>query len=190
MSMGPVQMKLCPGCGGSFDVRFFRRDNPAYASAGCGTRSICRGCEQTARDARKKPTVGRWAVKIGDTIRRHAEKLKLSRQALEEQFGWAFDRMLHEAQHAYANGCSYCGAAFRDMGHGLSDITLDILNPAMPPYYTTNCRWVCGTCNREKSQSSPDDWGAKRAAWDTWRRRTKKPIQRRLFDDDDDRGMA
>jgi hypothetical protein len=112
--------------------------------------------------------------------------LKLSREILEQQYCWQLERMVYEAQHAYANGCSYCAKAFRDMGHGLMDLTLDIVEPLNPPYYATNVRWVCSTCNREKSRTPAATWGAKRAAWEAWKRRRRVPVQRKLPWEDDD----
>jgi DNA-directed RNA polymerase subunit RPC12/RpoP len=89
--------------------------------------------------------------------------------------------MIHDAQHSYDNSCTYCGHMFKDMGHGLADITLDIVDPSQPPYYAVNVRWVCATCNREKSRTPPALWGARRACWELWTRRTKHPIQPNLF---------
>lgn len=175
-----MPLKQCSECGGWFEADAFFRSRGLYASS--PLRAICIGCEQTKRDAKKSDDGGRWIVKIRDTIRRHAARLKLSVETLEQQYGWNFDRMLHEAKHAYANGCQYCGEPFREMGHGLADLTLDIMDPTRPPYYTTNVAWSCMTCNREKCQKSAAIWGAKRAAWETWKRRRRLPIQRTFWE--------
>ena len=175
-----MPQKQCAKCEEWFDVVFFRRTGWASALAQSGTRSICIGCEQEKRDAEKRKD--RWPAKIRDMIRSHAERLKISVRELREDFGWEFDRMLHEAQHAYANGCAYCGYPFKLMGNGLSDLTLDIVNPTDPPYYATNVRWVCATCNREKSRTTASTWGAKRACWDKWLRRPKEARQSKLFE--------
>jgi len=156
--------KRCAKCGRVFPISFFRRMGHMHMP-----RAICRGCEQTARDQRKQVSDGRWQVKIRDTIRRHAARLGIPVARLERDFGWVSSRMLHEAQHAYGNGCGYCGATFKSMGHGLSDLTLDVVNPDDPPYYTTNVRWCCMTCNREKSRTPRDEWGARCAAWEAWK---------------------
>jgi len=96
-------------------------------------------------------------------------------QILTDDYGWVFDRMLHEAQHVYANGCQYCGEPFAAMGHGLTDLTLDIFDPVLPPYYPANIRWVCATCNREKSRTPPNQWAAKLACWAKWEHQPAKP---------------
>ncbi len=105
--------------------------------------------------------------------------------ALIDQYGWDPDRMSHEAQHVYANGCQYCGESFANMGHGLWDITLDVFDPNTPPYYPANTRWVCGTCNRAKSRTPPDEWGAKLADYARWKRHRdehpRTPEQMDLF---------
>jgi hypothetical protein len=174
-------MKRCNACGVSYDVAFFRRDHSAAnTSAARSLRGVCIGCEQTKRDASKGGTRdGRWLVKIRDVIRRHATRLRLSIETLEQEYGWRFDRMLHEAQHAYANGCAYCGKPFRDMGHGLNDLSLDIRDRDEAPYYVTNVEWACQTCNRSKSTMSAAEWAAKLASWEKWKRR---PVQRKLWD--------
>jgi len=94
--------------------------------------------------------------------------------------------MLHEAKHVYTNGCQYCGKPFALMGHGLADLTLDIFDPRLPAYYPANTRWACMTCNREKSRTPPDKWGAKLACWGKWERTEASCEQLKLFDEDDD----
>src|SRR5262249_49372565 len=131
----------------------------------------CIGCEQTARD--KKKRANRERSKVGDAIRRHADRfikigLAKTRAEFAEKYGWEIDRMLHEMEHTYKNGCGYCAESFGEMGHGLSDITLDICDPRQPPYYGTNTRWICQTCNREKGRTPPELWGAKLIAWKQW----------------------
>lgn len=173
------EMKRCNTCGELYALSFFRR----HVLNASGTRArhpVCIGCEQSRRDLMKggRPN-GRWMGKIRDVIRRHAARLHLDIKTLEQEYGWRFNRMLHEAQHAYANGCAYCGEAFRDMGHGLNDLSLDIRDRDAAPYYVTNVEWACQTCNRSKSRMSAEDWAAKLASWEKWKRR---PVQRKLWD--------
>lgn len=132
-------------------------------------RSVCKGCEQTARDAVKLRD--RWRPKVGDCIRRHARRLDLEPDVLRHEYGWDITRMAHDAEHTYENWCPYCAQPFALMDHGLADITLDIFDPSQPPYYGVNTRWICATCNREKGRTSPSEWAALLAAWERWRRR-------------------
>jgi 5-methylcytosine-specific restriction endonuclease McrA len=125
---------------------------------------VCRPCEQTRRDRIKK--VNRWAVKARDTIRRHAMRLGKTRVELVTRYGWDPDRLAHDAEFQYSNGCNYCGSQYRDMGHGLTDISLDIVDPRSEPYYRTNTKWCCQTCNRKKSDRGPDWFEGDRQVWE------------------------
>ncbi len=133
-------------------------------------RSGCIACEQDARDAAKATLDGRWRAKVRDSIRRHAKKavdrgLLRCTDEIETLWGWDRERLIHEGQHAYENGCSYCGGNYEAMGHGLQDITLDVVDPSAPWYFPTNVRWCCQTCNREKSTTPPHLWAAKLAGY-------------------------
>jgi len=175
--VAPQPLKQCTQCEGWYDPRvFFRRHHGTNALVPQGTRAICIGCEQDARDSDKSQD--RWPTKIRDTIRRHADRLKVQVGELEERYGWNFERLLHEARHAYANGCSYCGKPYLEMGHGLNDLTLDIFNRTEAPHYSTNVRWCCQTCNREKAKTPPAIWAAKLAAWAQWERNKRERLDR------------
>lgn len=135
---------------------------------------LCKGCEQTESDDRKRRN--RWRAKARSATTSHARRLSgrwdiTSAADLVARYGWGADRMAHEAEHAYANGCGYCAASYADMGHGLADITLDIVDPDAPPYYPGNVRWCCATCNRKKHQRPPHLWAAELAVWQRWQRR-------------------
>ena len=129
---------------------------------------VCRPCEQTGRDTKKRGN--RWAAKARDTIRRHAVRLSVDKSDLIGRYGWEPARMAHEVEHAYKNGCNYCGGRFADMGHGLADITLDVIDRDRPPYYRTNTKWCCQTCNRKKGTLTPDEFEADRQMWAEWQR--------------------
>jgi hypothetical protein len=175
-----MALKECAKCGGIFEAEvFFHRNILRYAYRKSGRHPICIGCEQSARDEAK--AIDRWPAKIRATINLHARRLHTTAIALAQEFGWNPGRMIHDAKHAYENGCCYCGQRFKEMGHGLNDLTLDIVNPTDPPFYYTNVRWACMTCNREKSRTPAALWGAKLAAWEMWRRLPKGPRQRKLF---------
>jgi 5-methylcytosine-specific restriction endonuclease McrA len=131
-------------------------------------KTICRPCEQTARDQRK--IRDRWAVKARDVIRRHALRLEVSKFDLISRYGWDPAKLAHEAEFQYGNGCSYCGHPYMDMGHGLADITLDIIDRGKPPYYRTNAKWCCQTCNRKKGATNPEEFELDRQVYETWNR--------------------
>lgn len=158
--------KRCSRCGESYDAEvFFRKTRVAYAYDRSGTRPVCIGCEQQMRDDSKRRN--RWLRKATDALRGHARKLGLTTAELR-QHGWAPDRMAHEAEHVYANGCPECGEPFIGMGHGLADITLDVIDVDAPPVYGLNTRWICMTCNRMKGRTPIAIRAAKHLAWGKW----------------------
>jgi hypothetical protein len=83
-------------------------------------------------------------------------------------YGWDPARLAHDAEHQYGNGCNYCGHRYADMGHGLSDITLDVMDRAKPPYYRTNTKWCCQTCNRQKGDKTPEWFETNRQVYEAW----------------------
>ena len=112
----------------------------------------------------------------------------MTSQELDREYGWKFSRLLKDAQRAYEHSCAYCERKFAEMGYALADLTLDIVNPDAPPFYITNVRWVCATCNRQKNRTPSAQWAARRVWWDAWKKQPKPkyPVQKKLFDDDDD----
>jgi hypothetical protein len=164
--------KVCGECGGEWDAEV------CFAKT-CDTRrtyrrAICIGCEQDRRDAAKR--LNRWRQKAKDTRDRHARKLGFSVAELRDVYGWELHRMAHEAEHAYSNGCRYCGEGFHTMHHGLGDITLDIVNTNDPPYYAVNCNWCCVTCNVEKRRLSPVHWGIRLRFWPAYEQLRNKRV--------------
>jgi hypothetical protein len=72
------------------------------------------------------------------------------------------------------------------MGHGLDDITLDIVDREREPYYRTNVKWCCGTCNSEKATMAPELWARRLDFWPQWQRHVEavkqgQPIGLPLF---------
>lgn len=143
----------------------FRR-NPQRAHARA-RRMVCIGCEITGRTEEKYQN--RFLAKARSTLARHAAKKGLKPKEFADRYGWAVPRMAHDDEHAYGNGCHYCGTKFLTMGHGLADITLDVVDPREEPYYATNTRWVCGTCNRQKSSMPPGLWSRRLKFWRDWK---------------------
>ena len=141
----------------------FRQDASCRTGRGGGRKQICRGCEQDGRDNRKRDN--RWTAKARDTIRRHATRLNIDKAELIGRYGWDPKRLAHEAEYQYGNGCSYCFEPYLSMGHGLSDITLDIQDPAKPPSYRLNTKWCCQTCNRKKGRMTPEEFELDRQMW-------------------------
>lgn len=167
--------KICAKCGGSFRVDvFFRRDSNANRHTRVTVRAICIGCEQKDRDAAKQRN--RFPAKARAVIASHARKL-LKRGVIQAStdltvlFGWDAKTIAHDFEHAFANGCAYCSRKYASMGHGLADLTLDLVDRDAPPYYRTNTKLCCSTCNKEKGQTPPHLWAAKLVEWAKWEAR-------------------
>jgi hypothetical protein len=165
----------CQRCGITYPARLVSRAFRQFTRpSGDGyIYHICRPCEQTAHDNAKQ--ADRFAAKARDALRRHAARLGITKADLTARYGWEVGHMAEEARQTYAGSCPYCFAAFDLMGHGLQDLTLDIVDRTQPPYYRTNTRWVCQTCNRAKGSLAPADFEADRevyALWEIGRRAT------------------
>lgn len=162
-----ITTRKCQQCRGIFDEEaFFRTSQRNYAEHAQRKSTTCIGCENTELDRRK--INNRWKTKVATCRRRHAKDFGVSTETLETQFRWDSERMAYDAEHTYANTCPYCWRAFADMGHGLRDLTLDVVDPTIGPHYGINTRWCCNTCNSEKQRTPPDLWGRKLAAWRQW----------------------
>lgn len=154
-------------------------------------RGVCRPCEEKAADQRKG--VDRTGVKANDTRRRHAIKLSGPRQAngnvawydpeltaaqLETCYGWWQRQLTHDIKFRYGNGCDYCHHPYKEMGHGLADITIDIYDPRLPPDYS-NTRWCCMTCQRRKGLLTPEQWAIKQRIYRKWETVQQMPPEQR-----------
>lgn len=170
-TLKPLPLRRCRRCGGTYSEAFFRAwgDNGRCHQR---VRPVCIGCELTARTERKRRN--RSLEKARRTLYHHADKyirlgVATSRDDFAERFGWDVRDMAHDIDHATANGCPYCRRPFAEMEHGLADCTLDVIHPDQLPYYRSNARWCCQTCNNEKRRTAPEQWGAKLRDWEQWR---------------------
>jgi hypothetical protein len=168
----------CRKCGTVYPVDIaplmFRRNSGVRRIR--DTRSICIPCEQTRGDARKR--LRRSIRKAHSTIGHHAKRFGLTKREFERRYGWTADRIAHDIEHAHDNTCCYCQQPYADMAHGLADVTIDIIDPAKEPFYSTNTRPCCMTCNRAKSDMSPEDWAKRLLGWRLWREhQTSGPTQ-------------
>jgi hypothetical protein len=163
--MGSV---VCQTCGTTYpaDVAemFFRRGWSSRIRD--ERRRVCIGCEQTLRDERKR--LCRAKTKAHDTIANHANKYGMRKADFARKYGWDADRIAHDVEHAYENTCNYCWRPYAEMEHGLADVTIDIVDPQKEPYYATNTKPCCRTCNTEKGPLNPEQWARKRIGWQLW----------------------
>ena len=170
-------MKRCTKCVEDYELDFFAyrcstRSTPKRRHAdaqGESRRPICMGCEQTAKDERKQHD--RMLQKIRDTIRRHAKKFGISRDRLMHHYGWTIEKLRHDALDHYEHkGCGLCEKPFHK-GDTMNDLTLDILDPKIEPFYSFNVKWICNACNRMKQLASPVVFAIRLAMWKRWHAR-------------------
>jgi hypothetical protein len=172
-----VRMKRCVGCGGDYEIAFFRRDKSRASDVAISPhrqvfRDRCIGCESTSK--RSELLDQRLRRKAMGARRRHGNRLAeqgmiRARDDLEEVYGWDVDKMVEDIKRVIREGCEYCTfPLISEDGYG--GITVDILNPDLRPHYVTNVRWCCSRCNSEKQRVSPEVWGARRVMWEQWRR--------------------
>lgn len=147
--------------------------------AGLYRKRLCEVCAQTARRKHRNP----WVIKAHSVMRNHADRRGIDKDELVAVYGWDPQRLALDAEHQYAGGCNYCGELYAGMGHGLADITLDIQDPTRHPYYCTNTKWCCQTCNRDKGAMSPEAFEARRQVLNHWKwSKNQPPEQGTLFE--------
>ena len=114
-------------------------------------------CRQEQRDRKKHQN--RAEEKARQTLYRHAPKYDMPPIKFAEEFGWDIKQMARNITHHFENSCPYCNQPYKNMTYGLRDLTLDIINPNEPPYYTTNVKFCCSTCNSVKGQLDAEAFG-------------------------------
>lgn len=155
----------CVKCGVTADEKFFPRTRTRsgkFAFARQQRRPICAMCQQEEGDKRKRQN--RAIAKATRMLYSHTEKYnrkngtRLTPAQFAKTFGWKIYQMAHDITHNFENWCPYCLDAYKNMDHGLADLTLDIINPDEPPYYT-NIRYCCSTCNKRKGKRGATEFG-------------------------------
>jgi len=119
-------------------------------------------CKQEEQDKQKRGN--RALPKARNILYSHCERYNrrngtaLKPGGFARKFGWDLKQITHDIEHAFHNWCSYCESPYSGMEHGFAAVTLDIIDPAQPPYYT-NVRFCCSTCNKRKGQMGPTVFG-------------------------------
>lgn len=185
--MNTTSQRTCRTCGTTYygdevEAVFRAAGKPDECTNQVWRSRTCQLCEITVRTEAKH--ANRFIAKARNTIRHHAKKFGLSVSEMSDRFLWTVDRIAQDMEEMWRKGCEDCGYQFREM----HDLTLDINNPVDPPYYGTNTRLICATCNRKKSRTPSRLWGALKAATVRWLKRqeelAKLPrwVQEKMFD--------
>ena len=166
-----TRKKTCKRCkmvyeGKDVDIAFLV-DPQKFANLGSRKylRPVCRLCKQDKRTEVKHKN--RWGPKVNKTRLNHSKEdaLDIPVEILINSYGWESNIMIHDGAHAYSNGCTECHIPYKEMEHGLRDITLDIWDPSVEPFYGSNVRWICSSCNSAKGDMPPADWAAYKRLW-------------------------
>lgn len=161
LGFDPEKLKRCSKCDQLRPLAFFRPDLRRIHTT---HRAVCRACEAKKRDGEKRKN--RFRVKAQSTIRHHArrfaEKWGISateaRERLVNIYGWDTDLIESQMRMHWKNGCEWCDQSFQNIEHnpdGLGGLTLDIKDPSSEPYFKSNTRFACKTCNRGKQRTHP-----------------------------------
>lgn len=180
----PMATRYCSRCRTKYPIICFRR-NLLSAVGKSKRHPLCKRCEITLRTNEK--IKNRWLIKASGTIHRHAAKYKLPIKDFQRTYGWDKKQIAHDFEHASHNGCPYCLKLFSSMANGLSDLTLDIIDPSKGPYYRTNTKIVCNTCNQAKGAMDPTEFAIYQSTqqlWDECQRENIRNPWGPLFTDD------
>ena len=164
-----IRQRTCDRCRWAYDEDAFfnlygSKDSRILESR---RRTTCAGCEQTLGDAKKNEQ--RSITKAANAISSHAKRHNMPRSEFAHRYDWDLKRMAYDIDHAYENTCVYCWQPYASMDGGLSVVTIDIIDPTAEPYYRTNTKWCCRTCNTQKQRMTPALWARRCAAWAQWR---------------------
>ena len=154
---------------------FFRKDKTVDGIV--YLHKVCRMCESAGRHGED-----RWIRKARSTIYLHRDAYAREYEKDPERFphwdgdpltfakayGWDCRLIAGEMGAAFNGPCKACGIAYKTMGHGPRDLTVDIIDPTGEPFYTYNARLVCSSCNSHKGKKTPDEENRLSRAYVRW----------------------
>lgn len=150
--------KICSKCRKAYPPASFRkRGSPDNRS------SICKPCIILAAQERRNNN--RFRNKAVNTIRRHSQRLKIPRDVLENLYGWDIETIERRFIEEWSRNCKYCGKPYQKMEGGVGEISLDIDDPEVAPFFVNNVEICCKTCNSTKGRMTKQEWGGYLTAW-------------------------
>ncbi len=165
--------KVCKGCHKRLlaTTDFFRSER------GGRLHTTCKMCESNRRHAED-----RWKRKAQATRAYHRlralEKYQITperfpswdgnHETFAEIYGWDTEKIAREMEAVYGGPCRKCGRLYKTMGHGRDDLTIDIIDLTLEPFYEDNTRFVCGSCNSRKGSKTREEERRVTRAYRTW----------------------
>jgi hypothetical protein len=178
--MDDTKRRNCAECGGCYDEEIGFQHWASNATVYSRIDPICKGCRQTMRDDKKQ--INPWPAKVRSSIWHHAKKYGFTAREFCQKYGWTISRLTYVLSHTYENTCEYCYRSYKEMRNGIADITLDIVDPDQPPFFPTNVKPCCRTCNTEKGSMPPERWARVLIYYREWAERQGRiPKQSDLF---------
>lgn len=107
------------------------------------------------------------------SIKKHAKQYGMTMREFIEKYGWDTKQMVHDIKHSAEGVCPYCHEPFMRTGDILRNITIDIVNPDLPPDYRSNTKRVCMMCNTTKQRRSLEWWERYLKYTDEWAKQSK-----------------
>jgi hypothetical protein len=96
---------------------------------------------------------GKLRAKAQRARARHGARLGISTRDLEYVYGWTTAAMVATYEAAIDAGvCPYHGGPYDNYG---DDLTVDVTDPTLAPYWGANTRACCATCNKRMGRRSP-----------------------------------
>lgn len=139
--------------------------------------AVCKMCE-----SKKRHSQDIWKRKAQRTIAYHRLRALEQYQIAPERFPswdgryetfattyeWFIEKIAREMEAAFGGVCKICGEPYKSMGHGRGDMTVDIMNHTLEPFYADNTRIVCLTCNSGKGAKTLDEERQRKKAYKIW----------------------
>src|SRR5262245_27476478 len=119
--------RTCKQCGTTYyddevEAMFRAANKPGQYTDQVWRSRVCNPCMVAARTEVKR--INRFVIKARNTIKHHAQKLGISAVDMADRYLWSVDRVAHDMEHAWQNGCNDCGDLFQKMPNGLHDLTV------------------------------------------------------------------
>jgi len=96
-----------------------------------------------------------WRRKARDSVRSHSLRSRLSIHDFRLRYGWKYDEIAVGMRAEYETGqCPYCHDPYKSP----EDVTVDVLDPNREPFYKTNTKFCCMSCNSAKRNLPPMEW--------------------------------